>query len=146
MSLLPFEWASIIPRQPPNLPASPPSFQKLALNTMTSLTQWRAYFYSDISAQLRRHGVNQRLFDGLYISRFTHTGAWLVGELVNLPLLRTTSHTMAYTEKPVQVFKYTFILPSRRDVMFVVVQPGGFESETWKLKWHFKDGQASKWL
>lgn len=52
---------------------------------MTTLAQWRGYFYSDISAQLRPHGVNQRNFDGLYLSMNSYAGAWLIGELVNLP-------------------------------------------------------------
>lgn len=50
---------------------------------------------------------------------------------------------MACTRSSVQGFKYTF-LDSRRDAMFVVVQPGGLESETWTLKWYYKDGQASE--
>ena len=57
---------------------------------MATLAEWRTFFYADISAQLRRHGFNQTMFDGLYLSKTSITGSWLLEELV------TTSQTLAY--------------------------------------------------
>ena len=56
----------------------------------TTRAEWKAYFYADISAQLRRHGVNHHLFDGLYLNKTSITGSWLLVELVS------TSQTLAY--------------------------------------------------
>lgn len=52
---------------------------------MTTREEWRNFFYADISAQLRRHDVNQRMFDGLYLSKTSITGSWLLVELVKHP-------------------------------------------------------------
>ena len=57
---------------------------------MATLAEWRTFFYADISAQLRRHGFNHNLFDGLHLSKTSITGSWLLKELV------TTSQPLAY--------------------------------------------------
>ena len=57
--------------------------------------EWRTSFYADISAQLRRHGVNQTMFDGLYLSTTSITGSWLLVELVTpAPPLLTTQNNL----------------------------------------------------
>ena len=71
--------------QPSNLPKWPHSIRNCTANTMTTQEEWTTYFYTDISAQLRRHGVNQKLFDGLYLSKSSIIGSWLLVELVNFP-------------------------------------------------------------
>lgn len=60
---------------------------------MTTREEWNTFFYADIRAQLRRYDVNQRMFDGLYLSKTSITGSWLLVELVSPPL--PTQHDFA---------------------------------------------------
>lgn len=48
---------------------------------------------------------------------------------------------MACTRELVQDLEY-YLNAGKRDAMFVAVVPGGFETETWKLAWHYKLGQT----
>lgn len=81
---------------------------------MSTIREWVSFFYADISAQLRRHCVNQHMFYGLYLNNNTITGAWLFQELAS---------------------KYS-VFGEEREAMYVIVIKGGSETETWSLRWY----------
>ena len=106
---------------------------------MSTIREWVSFFYADISAQLRRHCVNQHMFYGLYLNNNTITGAWLFQELVKrpTPLLFTKrdSYSWPYTEISLKASKYS-VFGEEREAMYVIVIKGGSETETWSLRWY----------